>query len=92
MDILFYCIFIFILKKHILSFQSGIKITEDDLAAIAEKYGYEFKGNEKAEFTTLLAATCNAMQFVSEMDGLFYSYFVNAFKSSLTFHRLSARA
>jgi len=47
----------------------GVKVTEEDLAAIAEKYGYKFKGNEKAEFTTLLAATCNAMQFVSEMDG-----------------------
>jgi amidase len=43
---------------------------EDDLVSIANKYGYEFKGNEKAEFTTLLAATCNAMQFVSEMDGM----------------------
>ncbi|KAH6676522.1 putative amidase [Halenospora varia] len=46
----------------------GIIVTEDDLSAIAKKYGYEFKDNEKAEFTTLLAATCNAMQFVSEMD------------------------
>jgi amidase len=56
-------------------FLRGIKVTEKDLAAIADKYGYEFKGNEKAEFTTLLAATCNAMQFVSEMDGLFCMYF-----------------
>lgn len=47
----------------------GIKIQEEDLVAIAERYGYNFKGNEKAEFTTLLAATCNAMQFVNEMDG-----------------------
>jgi hypothetical protein len=48
----------------------GVKVTEDDLTAIAAGLGYEFKGNEKAEFTTLLAATCNAMQFVEEMDGL----------------------
>jgi amidase len=47
-----------------------VKVTEEDLAKIANKYGYEFKGNEKAEFTTLLAATCNAMQFVSEMEGI----------------------
>jgi amidase len=47
----------------------GVKVTEDDLSAIASKLGYEFKGNEKAEFTTLLAATCNAMQFVEEMEG-----------------------
>jgi amidase len=47
-----------------------VKVTEDDLIAIAEKYGYEFKDNEKSEYTTLLAATCNAMQFVSEMDGM----------------------
>ncbi|KAF4631907.1 hypothetical protein G7Y89_g6222 [Cudoniella acicularis] len=46
----------------------GIKITEDDLSAIAEKFGYEFKGDEKVEYTTLLAATCNAMQVVSEME------------------------
>ena len=47
----------------------GIKVTEDDLTAIAAALGYEFKGDEKADFTTLLAATCNAMQFVEEMDG-----------------------
>ena len=40
------------------------------MAAIAEKYGYIFKDNEKAEYTALLGATCNAMQFVSEMDGI----------------------
>jgi amidase len=55
-----------------LNLSRGIKVTGEDLSAIAKKYGYEFKGNEKAEFTTLLAATCNAMQFVSEMDGPFY--------------------
>lgn len=48
----------------------GVNITENDLAVIAEKYGYEFQGNEKADFTTLLAATCNAMQYVAEMDGM----------------------
>lgn len=48
----------------------GVKVTQDELAAIAEKYGYEFKDNEKAEYTTLLAATCNAMKLVSEMDGI----------------------
>jgi amidase len=53
-----------------MTFPSGVKVTEDDLANIAEKYGYEFKGNEKAEYTTLVAATCNAMQFVAEMDGI----------------------
>ncbi len=36
---------------------------------IEERYGYKFKGNEKSEFATLLAATCNAMQFVHEMEG-----------------------
>ncbi|KAE8447685.1 hypothetical protein EG329_010491 [Mollisiaceae sp. DMI_Dod_QoI] len=46
----------------------GINITEDDLTAVVTKFGYEFRDNEKAEYTTLLAATCNAMQFVSEMD------------------------
>ena len=46
-----------------------MKVTEDDISAIALKLGYEFTGNEKAEYTTLLAATCNAMQFVQEMDG-----------------------
>lgn len=45
-----------------------MNVTENDVSKIAAKYGYEFKGNEKAEFTTLLGATCNAMQFVSEMD------------------------
>lgn len=47
----------------------GVNVTESDLAAIAAKVGYELKGNEKTEFTTLLAATCNSMQFVAEMDG-----------------------
>jgi amidase len=41
------------------------------LDSIAEKYGYIFKDNEKAEYTTLVAATCNAMQFVAEMDGTY---------------------
>lgn len=43
-------------------------MTEDEVAVIANKYGYIFKGNEKEEFTTLVSATCNAMQFVAEMD------------------------
>ncbi|CAG8961663.1 hypothetical protein HYFRA_00006200 [Hymenoscyphus fraxineus] len=47
---------------------ANVNVTEDDVSKIAAKYGYEFKGNEKAEFTTLLGATCNAMQFVAEMD------------------------
>jgi amidase len=55
----------------------GVKVTEDDLVAIAEKYGYEFKDNEKAEYATLLAATCNAMQFVSEMDGMLCKDFLH---------------
>jgi hypothetical protein len=61
------------------------------LAAIAEKYGYEFKDNEKAEYTTLLAATCNAMQFVSEMDGPFNTISIYNLKHALTLHRLPAR-
>jgi amidase len=48
------------------------------LATIAEKYGYEFKDSEKAEYTTLLAATCNAMQFISEMDGTLCKSFIHA--------------
>jgi len=45
-----------------------VKVTEDEVAVIANKYGYIFKDNEKEEFTTLVSATCNAMQFVAEMD------------------------
>lgn len=46
----------------------GVHVTEEEVSVIAAKYGYEFKGNEKAEFTQLLAATSNALQFVSEME------------------------
>ena len=66
-------------------------MTEDDLAAIAEKWGYDFKDNEKAEYTTLLAATCNAMQFVSEMDGMFCTSYIRI-KVILPIPRLPTRA
>ena len=46
----------------------GVKITEDDLTAIGEICGYDFQGNEKAEYATLIGATVNAMQFVLEME------------------------